>query len=157
MSGIRQRQVRQVVCMNLWLIGACVVKSANAHLVPPCSQQAEVERCAYRMSAPVLMTQSPSSDTLMHWLASSNSKSWRSSTRLVYSISFLRLRFRFLASHSGSGRAVDEPDIVYTGTAPWLVSFIVPAFRKAPDTWWRTSRAVSWSSKKHLNCPRAFH
>lgn len=37
--------------------------------------------------------------------------------RLAYSGSLFRLRFRFLASHSGSGRAVDEPDMVYTGTA----------------------------------------
>jgi len=44
--------------------------------------------------------------------------------RLAYSGSVLRLRFRFLASHSGSGRAVDEPDIVYTGTAEWLLIFI---------------------------------
>lgn len=72
---------------------------------------------AYSQDIPVLMTHSPSSLTLMHWLASSNSKSCRSSIRLAYSGSFFRLRFRFLASHSGRGRAVEEPEIVYTGTA----------------------------------------
>lgn len=44
--------------------------------------------------------------------------------RFVNSGSFFRLRFRFLASHSGKGRAVDEPEMVYTGTAEWFVSFI---------------------------------
>lgn len=74
-------------------------------------------RLAYNDRIPVLITHSPSSLTLTHWLASSNSKSWRSSIRLAYSGSFFRLRFRFLASHSGRGRAVEEPEIVYTGTA----------------------------------------
>lgn len=75
-------------------------------------------------SLPVLITHCPSSLIRTHWLASSNSKSWRSSTRFAYSGSALRLRFRCLASHSGSGRAVDEPEIVYTGTAELLESFI---------------------------------
>ena len=44
--------------------------------------------------------------------------------RLAYSGSLFRLRFRFLASHSGSGRAVEEPEIVYTGTAEWFDNFI---------------------------------
>lgn len=83
------------------------------------------KRKAYNYDAPVLITQSPSSLTRTHWLASSNSKSWRSSIRFAYSESFLRLRFLFLASHSGSGLAVDEPEIVYTGTADWLLSFIL--------------------------------
>lgn len=73
----------------------------------------------------MLITHWPSSLTRIHWLASSNSKSCRSSTRLAYSGSFLRLRFRFLASHSGRGRAVDEPEIVYTGTAEWLLIFMM--------------------------------
>lgn len=73
--------------------------------------------CTYETDAPVLMTHCPSSLTRTHWLASSNSKSCRSSIRLAYSGSFLRLRFRFFASHSGRGRAVDEPEMVYTGTA----------------------------------------
>ncbi|KAL9117165.1 MAG: hypothetical protein Q9187_006302 [Circinaria calcarea] len=44
--------------------------------------------------------------------------------RLAYSGSFFKLRFRFLASHSGNGRAVEDPEIVYTGTVEWFDSFI---------------------------------
>lgn len=73
---------------------------------------------------PVLITHSPSSLTRTHWLASSNSKSCRSSTRFAYSGSDLRLRFRFLASPSGNGRAVEEPEIVYTGTEEFVESFM---------------------------------
>lgn len=80
---------------------------------------------AYKIDAPVLITHWPSSLARIHWLASSNSKSCKSSTRLAYSGSFLRLRFRFLANHSGRGRAVDEPEIVYTGTAEWLLIFMM--------------------------------
>jgi len=70
------------------------------------------------------MIQSPSSLTRMQLLASSNSKSCRSSMRFAYSESCFKLRFRLRASHSGNGRAVEEPEMVYTGTAPWFVSFI---------------------------------
>jgi len=79
---------------------------------------------------PVLTTQSSSSLTRTHELASSNSKSWRSSIRLANSGSCFKLRFRLRASHSGRGRAVEEPEIVYTGTADVFVSFIVPALHK---------------------------
>lgn len=48
--------------------------------------------------------------------------------RLAYSASFLRDRFRFRASHSGKGRAVEEPAMVYTGTALWFVSFMVGVY-----------------------------
>lgn len=77
----------------------------------------------------MLMTQSPSSLTLIHELDSSNSKSCRSSTRFWYSASFFKLRFRRRASQSGSGRAVSEPEIVYTGTVPGLVSCMIARFR----------------------------
>ena len=80
-----------------------------------------------RVILPVLITHSPSSLILTHWLASSNSKSCSSSTRFAYALSFFRLRFRFLASHSGNGRAVPSPAIVYTGTDESVVSFILPA------------------------------
>jgi hypothetical protein len=70
------------------------------------------------------MTQSPSSLTLIQLLASSNSKSWRSSTRFAYSGSFFKLRFRLRASQSGSGLAVEAPEIVYTDTSLGLVSFM---------------------------------
>ena len=79
------------------------------------------------MVLPVLITHSPSSLILTHWLASSNSKSCSNSTRFAYSLSFFRLRFRFLASHSGNGRAVPSPAIVYTGTDESVVSFILLA------------------------------
>lgn len=84
---------------------------------------------AYTGSIPVLITHWPSSLTLTHWLASSNSKSCNSSIRLAYSGSVLRLRFRFRASHSGRGRAVEEPEMVYTGTAEWLLILILNAQR----------------------------
>ena len=117
--------MRQVMGVNLRLVGACVMLSAIrsacriSHLT-----------VLLRRHSPVLMTHWPSSLTRTHWLASSNSKSCSSSTRLAYSASFLRLRFRFRASHSGSGRAVDAPAMVYMGTAPWLVSFIVATRRQ---------------------------
>lgn len=41
--------------------------------------------------------------------------------RLAYSGSDFKLRLRFRASHSGKGRAVDDPEMVYTGTAEELV------------------------------------
>ena len=82
------------------------------HILP--ELQVEVGKQAYSAveDVPVLITHSPSSLTLTHWLASSNSKSCSSSMRLAYSGSFLRLLFRFLASHSGRGLAVEEPEIV---------------------------------------------
>lgn len=67
--------------------------------------------------SPVLITQSPSSLTRTQELASSNSKSWSSSILLANSGSCFKLRFRLRASQSGRGRAVDEPETVYTGTA----------------------------------------
>jgi hypothetical protein len=76
---------------------------------------------------PVLITQSPSSLALTQELASSKSKSCRSSTRFANSGSCLRLLFLFLISQSGSGLAVSEPEIVYTGTAERLEIFIVAA------------------------------
>ena len=80
-----------------------------------------------RIYIPVLITHCWSSLALMHWLASSYSKSCRSSIRWAYSSSVFRLRLRLRASHSGRGRAVDEPDIVYTGISEWLLIFIACA------------------------------
>lgn len=74
---------------------------------------------------PVLITQSPSSLIRTQELASSNSKSCSSSMRLANSGSCFKLRFLLRTSHSGSGRAVEAPETVYTGTVDWLVSFIV--------------------------------
>lgn len=48
--------------------------------------------------------------------------------RVAYSGSFFRLLFRFLANHSGRGRAVEEPEMVYTGTAEWLLIFMAIQF-----------------------------
>jgi hypothetical protein len=69
----------------------------------------------------------------MQELASSKSKSCKSSTRFMYSGSFFKLRFRLRASQSGSGLAVSDPEMVYTGTSWGLVSFIaaVVAIRQA--------------------------
>lgn len=84
------------------------------------------------VDVPVLITHSPSSLTRTHWLASSNSKSCSSSTRFAYSASCFRLRFRLRASHSGRGRAVDAPAMVYTGTTLGLESFILRAVQALP-------------------------
>lgn len=69
-------------------------------------------RGSNKLCTPVLTTQSPSSLALTHALASSNSKSCKSSMRLAYSGSCFKLRFLLRASHSGKGRAVDDPEIV---------------------------------------------
>lgn len=53
--------------------------------------------------------------------------------RFAYSGSCFKLRFRFRASHSGNGRAVEEPEIVYTGTVPWLDNFISLLFSSASE------------------------
>lgn len=79
---------------------------------------------------PVLMSQFPSSLTRTHELASSNSKSCSSSILFANSGSFFRLRFRLRMSHSGSGRAVFAPAMVYTGTAECVESFICPVRNK---------------------------
>ena len=78
-----------------------------------------------RKNLPVLITHCPSSLALMHALASSNSKSCNSSTLFAYSGSFFRLLLRFRANHSGRGRAVEDPEMVYTGTEDWFDNFIV--------------------------------
>lgn len=80
---------------------------------------------------PVLINHSPSSLTLTHELASSNSKSCNSSMRFANSASCFKLRFRLRISQSGSGRAVEEPAMVYTGTAEFVESFMVVVFRQA--------------------------
>ena len=74
------------------------------------------------------MTQWPSSLTLTHELASSKPKSCRSSTRFANSGSCLRLRLRCRINQSGSGRAVEDPAIVYTGTAEFVESFIAASW-----------------------------
>lgn len=102
-------------CRYLYTPSCKLLRGSNRERDIGC--RGEEERKAYKTDAPVLITHWPSSLTRIHWLASSNSKSCKSSIRFAYSGSFLRLRFRFLASHSGSGRAVEEPEMVYTGTA----------------------------------------
>ena len=72
----------------------------------------------------MLITHSPSSLTRMHWLASSNSKSWSNSTRLEYSGSDFSLRLPLCANHSGRERD-EEPERVYTGTDELLESFMI--------------------------------
>lgn len=79
----------------------------------------------------MLINQLPSSLTLTHELASSNSKSCNSSTRFANSASCFKLRFRLRINQSGSGRAVDEPATVYTGTAEFVESFMVVVFMSA--------------------------
>jgi hypothetical protein len=72
----------------------------------------------------VLITQWPSSLTLTQELASSKPKSCNSSILLANSGSCFKLRFRCRISQSGRGRAVEEPAMVYTGTAEFVESFI---------------------------------
>lgn len=101
MASKGQRKVGEVMGMYLRFISACT-QSLSAYLL----------KVGGSVVIPVLITHCKSSLTLMHWLASSNSKSCKSSMRLAYSGSFFRLRLRLRASHSGSGRAVDEPEMV---------------------------------------------
>lgn len=74
---------------------------------------------------PVLITQLPSGEMRTQEDASSNSKSWSSSIRFAYSVSFFKLRLRLRASHSGKGRALEAPAMVYTGTEACVESFMV--------------------------------
>ena len=73
---------------------------------------------------PVETTHSPSSEILIHELDSSKPKSWSNSTRFAYSGSFFKLRFLWRTRCSGSGRAVELPETVYTGTDEAFVSFM---------------------------------
>ena len=126
MSSIRQGQMRKIVGMYLGLVCSYVNESIGVVMQFGFGRRTrDGVGTAYTGSIPVLITHWPSSLTLTHWLASSNSKSCNSSIRLAYSGSVFRLRFRFRASHSGRGRAVEEPEMVYTGTAEWLLILIV--------------------------------
>ena len=83
-AGKRERQVRQVVGVDLGLEGVSRVFVL-------------AWRKALTLYVPVDMTQSPSSLTRTHWLASSKPKSCSNSTRFANSGSFFKLLLRISA------------------------------------------------------------
>lgn len=123
MAGVFQRQRGQVVNVLLGLV---------------CPFEDVVSLANFKNSehySPVAMQNSPSSLTLIHWLASSKPKSCTSSMRFCHSTSFFSDRFRFFTTQSGNDRVVLAPATVYTDIPLFWTTFMV-------------NGGVSWECKR---------